>query len=60
MVLNMIITESVIFDTGSWPGQEKKSEGEEGNDDKRKVLKNQWQSRTWVQEAGLVKTELFH
>lgn len=46
MVLNMIITESVISDTGSWPGQEKKSEGEEGNDDKRKVLKNQRQSRT--------------
>lgn len=45
MVFNMIITESVISDIGSWPGQEK-SEGEEGNDDKRKVLKNQWQSRT--------------
>lgn len=45
MVLNMIITELVMSDTGSWPGQEK-SEGEEGNDDKRKVLKNQWRSRT--------------
>lgn len=30
MVLNMIITESVISDTGSWPGQEKKVKERKG------------------------------